>query len=151
MLVSTRCIHGFMSNLIKKSWTDCMPQVQLKGVFPKSSGKNITPDLAKTKFGYQRFQLFETFSWRKFKIRRFNIGCFIWLFNKIDNLIFSSPKEHQGSINGSLVELAYKDKFLYILPLCEAHCCKSFTRDGSGGTKIWMIKWNKALVNKVHP
>ena len=22
MLVSTRCIHGFMSNLIKKSWTD---------------------------------------------------------------------------------------------------------------------------------
>ena len=22
MLISTRCIHGFMSNLIKKSWTD---------------------------------------------------------------------------------------------------------------------------------
>ena len=22
VLISTRCIHGFMSNLIKKSWTD---------------------------------------------------------------------------------------------------------------------------------
>ena len=26
MLISTRCIHGFMSNLIKKSWTDSTPQ-----------------------------------------------------------------------------------------------------------------------------
>ena len=26
MLISTRCIHGFMSNLIKKSWTDSTQQ-----------------------------------------------------------------------------------------------------------------------------
>ena len=26
MLISTRCIHGFISNLIKKSWTDSNPQ-----------------------------------------------------------------------------------------------------------------------------
>ena len=26
MLISTRCIHGFMSNLIKKSWTDSSTQ-----------------------------------------------------------------------------------------------------------------------------
>ena len=25
MFISTRCIHGFMSNLIKKSWTDSTP------------------------------------------------------------------------------------------------------------------------------
>ena len=29
MLISTRCIHGFMSNLIKKSWTDSMFHRQL--------------------------------------------------------------------------------------------------------------------------
>ena len=26
MLMSTRCIHGFMSNLIKKFWTDSIPE-----------------------------------------------------------------------------------------------------------------------------
>ena len=26
MLISTRCMHGFMSSLIKKSWTDCNHQ-----------------------------------------------------------------------------------------------------------------------------
>ena len=30
MLNSTRCIHGFMSNLIKKSWTDSIIHVQMK-------------------------------------------------------------------------------------------------------------------------
>ena len=84
-----------------------------------------------------------TKAFRNYLTFRIKIRCFILLFNKIDNLIFSSPKiakEHQGKINGSLLELAYKDKFLYILPICEALCCESFTRDGSGGTKIWMIK-----------
>ena len=81
-------------------------------------------------------------AFRNYLTFRIKIRCFIWLFNKIDNLIFSSPKiaiEHQGKIHGGLLELAYKDKFLYILPICEALCCESFTRDGSGGTKIWMI------------
>ena len=27
MLISTRCIHGFMSNLIKKSWTDSIDKL----------------------------------------------------------------------------------------------------------------------------
>ena len=27
MFISTRCIHGFMSNLIKKSWTDSAGEV----------------------------------------------------------------------------------------------------------------------------
>ena len=27
MLISTRCVHGFMSNLIKKSWTDSILQL----------------------------------------------------------------------------------------------------------------------------
>ena len=31
MLISTRCIHGFMSNLIKKSWTDSIAELSLEG------------------------------------------------------------------------------------------------------------------------
>ena len=31
MLISSRCIHGFMSNLIKKSWTDSTTYVCTKG------------------------------------------------------------------------------------------------------------------------
>ena len=29
MLISTRCMHGFMSNLIKKSWTDSTAEASL--------------------------------------------------------------------------------------------------------------------------
>ena len=31
MLIFTRCIHGFMSNLIKKSWTDSKCVIPKKG------------------------------------------------------------------------------------------------------------------------
>ena len=31
MLISTKCTHGFMSNLIKKSWTDSNPNPRQSG------------------------------------------------------------------------------------------------------------------------
>ena len=44
MLVSNRCIHGFMSNLIKKSWTDSNP---------KPPKKNSCRDNYSWKYGIQ--------------------------------------------------------------------------------------------------
>ena len=44
MLVSTRCIHGFMSNLIKKSWTDsieCAPNCKTRPLLKKITITNI--------------------------------------------------------------------------------------------------------------
>ena len=36
MLISTRCIHGYMSNLIKKSWTDSSLEACLIYIFLRS-------------------------------------------------------------------------------------------------------------------
>ena len=85
IVISTRCIHNFMSNLIKKSWTDsklavasllawlvCGPN---KKFLPNYDGGNI---ISLAKWLLQFFLYGDLFAWRGFLHTKIHLECAIY-------------------------------------------------------------------------
>ena len=62
MLISTRCIHGFMSNLIKKSWTDSNPQCRIFQSLLCNGCRRMISDTEKMHFLNSCNLIFHSFS-----------------------------------------------------------------------------------------